>query len=104
MDGDDAGAVSGDRQCDHASPERLLPWALVTPALAWTLIFFVLPFIAMAVSSMTDLSGGGWTFGNYRTVFRQPDLSAGDGELAGGDGDRNHRVGPARLSLCLDSG
>ncbi|TIR44452.1 MAG: ABC transporter permease, partial [Mesorhizobium sp.] len=24
---------------------RALPWALVTPALAWTLLFFVLPFV-----------------------------------------------------------
>ena len=29
-----------------------MPWALVTPALGWTLVFFVLPFIAMAVSSL----------------------------------------------------
>ncbi|TKB23008.1 MAG: ABC transporter permease, partial [Mesorhizobium sp.] len=33
--------------------ERALPWALVTPALGWTLLFFVLPFVAMAVSSLT---------------------------------------------------
>ena len=30
-------------------PGRRLPWALVTPALLWTLLFFVLPFVAMAV-------------------------------------------------------
>ncbi len=54
------------------SSQRLLPWALVTPALAWTLIFFVVPFIAMAVLSMTDLAGGGWTFGNYRQFVANP--------------------------------
>ena len=49
-----------------------MPWALVTPALGWTLVFFVLPFIAMAVSSMTSLSGGGWTFANYGQFFSNP--------------------------------
>src|SRR5687768_18442027 len=54
------------------SSQRLLPWALVTPALGWILIFFVLPFIAMAVSSLTDLGAGGWTFGNYGQFFANP--------------------------------
>ena len=40
-----------------SSPGRLLPWALVTPALAWTLVFFVLPFIAMAVLSLLEHGG-----------------------------------------------
>ena len=31
---------------------RALPWALVTPALGWTLLFFVLPFVAMGFSSL----------------------------------------------------
>ena len=53
------------------SMQRLLPWALVTPALAWTLFFFVLPFIAMAVSSGTDVSGG-WGVGNYEQFFANP--------------------------------
>ena len=53
------------------STQRLLPWALVTPALAWTLFFFVLPFIAMAVSSGTDVSGG-WGVGNYEQFFANP--------------------------------
>jgi spermidine/putrescine transport system permease protein len=53
------------------STQRLLPWALVTPALAWTLFFFVLPFIAMAVSSGTDVSGG-WGLGNYEQFFANP--------------------------------
>ena len=72
MDGDDAGAVRRHRPLQRATSERLLPWALVTPALGWTLVFFVLPFIAMAVSSMTSLSGGGWTFGNYGQFFANP--------------------------------
>jgi len=53
------------------STQRLLPWALVTPAIAWTLFFFVLPFIAMAVSSGTDVSGG-WGLGNYEQFFANP--------------------------------
>ena len=48
------------------TPGRLLPWALVTPALAWTLVFFVLPFIAMAVLSLLEHEGGAATLENYR--------------------------------------
>jgi spermidine/putrescine transport system permease protein len=54
------------------SSQRLLPWALVTPALGWTLVFFVLPFIAMALSSLTELTEGGWTVGNYGQFFANP--------------------------------
>ncbi len=62
--------------------QRLLPWALVTPALGWTLVFFVLPFIAMAVSSLTELTGRRMDSQQLWTVLRQPDLPASDGELA----------------------
>ncbi len=48
---------------------RALPWALVTPALAWTLLFFVLPFIAMGFSSLTAHEGGGLTLANYSQFF-----------------------------------
>lgn len=51
---------------------RALPWALVTPALAWTLLFFVLPFIAMGFSSLTAHEGGGFTFANYSQFFSDP--------------------------------
>ncbi|RVC62156.1 MAG: ABC transporter permease [Mesorhizobium sp.] len=51
---------------------RALPWALVTPALGWTLAFFVLPFIAMGLSSLTAHEGGGFTLGNYSQFFTDP--------------------------------
>ena len=49
----------------------MLPWALVSPALLWTLVFFVLPFIAMALVSLTAMEGG-FTFGNYAQFFTNP--------------------------------
>ncbi|RUY36945.1 ABC transporter permease [Mesorhizobium sp. M7A.F.Ca.CA.002.07.1.1] len=49
-----------------------LPWALVTPALGWTLLFFVLPFIAMGFSSLTAHEGGGFTLSNYSQFFTNP--------------------------------
>ena len=45
--------------------ERALAWSLVSPALAWTLVFFVLPLAAMAVVSLTSLETGAFGFGNY---------------------------------------
>ena len=51
---------------------RALPWALVTPALGWTLLFFVLPFIAMGLSSLTAHEGGGFTLSNYSQFFTNP--------------------------------
>ena len=51
---------------------RALPWALVTPALGWTLLFFVLPFIAMAALSFTAHQGGGATLDNYVQFFANP--------------------------------
>jgi spermidine/putrescine transport system permease protein len=51
---------------------RALPWALVTPALGWTLLFFVLPFIAMGLSSLTAHEGGGFTLANYSQFFTNP--------------------------------
>ncbi|MER8521253.1 ABC transporter permease [Mesorhizobium sp. M0644] len=55
-----------------ANSGRALPWALVTPALGWTLLFFVLPFVAMAVSSLTAHEGGGFTLSNYSQFFANP--------------------------------
>ena len=46
-------------------------WALVSPALLWTLAFFVLPFIAMAVVSLTAHESGGFTLRQLRPVLRQ---------------------------------
>ncbi|MGO4838770.1 ABC transporter permease, partial [Rhizobiaceae sp. 2RAB30] len=51
---------------------RLAQWALVTPALAWTLLFFVLPFVAMVAVSLTAHDGGGFTLGNYSGFFTNP--------------------------------
>lgn len=50
---------------------RLLPWALVTPALLWTLLFFLLPFAAMAFISLTTMEGG-FTLANYQQFFANP--------------------------------
>lgn len=51
---------------------RALPWALVTPALCWTLLFFVLPFAAMAIVSLSDHATGEATVGNYAQFFANP--------------------------------
>lgn len=57
---------------NESTPGRLLPWALVTPALLWTLVFFVLPFVAMAVLSLLEQGGGATTLENYRQFFYNP--------------------------------
>ncbi|MBZ9993459.1 ABC transporter permease [Mesorhizobium sp. BH1-1-4] len=49
-----------------------LPWALVTPALGWTLLFFVLPFVAMGLSSFTAHEGGAATLSNYSQFLANP--------------------------------
>ncbi|TIU47292.1 MAG: ABC transporter permease [Mesorhizobium sp.] len=51
---------------------RALPWALVTPALGWTLLFFVLPFVAMGFSSLTSHENDGFTLANYSQFFTNP--------------------------------
>ena len=48
---------------------RVMPWALVTPALGWTLVFFVLPFVAMGLMSLTAHEDGGFTLANYAQFF-----------------------------------
>lgn len=48
-----------------------LPWLLVTPALAWTLLFFVLPFVVMAALSLRAADGG-VTLDAYRQFFDNP--------------------------------
>jgi len=52
--------------------DTTLPWALVTPALAFTLAFFVLPFLAMAAVSLTAHEGGALTLDNYAQFFTNP--------------------------------
>src|SRR5215510_14631380 len=50
---------------------RALPWLMTGPALFWTLAFFVLPFIAMAVVSVSSPEGG-YSLGNYQQFFSNP--------------------------------
>lgn len=41
----------------------------MTPALAFTLVFFIVPFVAMAVMSLTVKGSDGFTFANYAQFF-----------------------------------
>lgn len=52
--------------------DRALPWVLVTPALLWTLLFFVAPFVAMAVLSLSFQTSDGLTISNYTQFFTNP--------------------------------
>jgi spermidine/putrescine transport system permease protein len=45
---------------------------LVTPALLWTLLFFVAPFVAMALLSLNFQAEGGMTVANYSQFFSNP--------------------------------
>jgi spermidine/putrescine transport system permease protein len=54
----------------QASSSRI-GWASVTPALLWTLVFFVVPFVAMAVMSLTQ-KGGGFSLAAYQQFFENP--------------------------------
>jgi spermidine/putrescine transport system permease protein len=49
-----------------------LPWVLVTPALLWTLLFFVAPFVAMALLSLNYQASDGLTISNYTQFFTNP--------------------------------
>ncbi len=71
MDRDVAGKITTAVKKTPRSSE-LLPWALVTPALMWTLLFFVLPFLGMGLMSLTQQSGGGLTLSNYTQFFTNP--------------------------------
>ena len=52
--------------------DRALPWVLVTPALLWTLLFFVAPLAAMALLSLNFGSGGGLEISNFTQFFTNP--------------------------------
>lgn len=52
--------------------DRALPWVLVTPALLWTLLFFVAPFVAMALLSLNFQAPNGLTVSNYTQFFTNP--------------------------------
>lgn len=55
---------------NQASTSRI-GWASVTPALLWTLVFFVVPFVAMAVMSLTQKDGG-FSLAAYQQFFTNP--------------------------------
>jgi spermidine/putrescine transport system permease protein len=52
--------------------DRALPWVLVTPALLWTLLFFVVPFVAMALLSLNFQGSEGVSISNYPQFFVNP--------------------------------
>jgi spermidine/putrescine transport system permease protein len=54
-----------------AAASSRIGWASVTPALLWTLVFFVVPFIAMAVMSLSQKDGG-WSLAAYAQFFANP--------------------------------
>ena len=54
----------------QASTSRI-GWASVTPSLLWTLVFFVVPFVAMAVMSLTQKEGG-FSLAAYAQFFQNP--------------------------------
>ena len=49
-----------------------IAWASVTPALLWTLAFFVVPFAAMAVMSLHPKPGEGVSLAAYTQFFANP--------------------------------
>lgn len=55
--------------------------ALVAPALLWTVAFFVIPFAAMALLSLSHMEGRsivpGPDLGNYIKIFSEPSLRRG---------------------------
>lgn len=47
-------------------------WASVSPALGWTLTFFVLPFLAMVAISFFPKDGSGFSLAAYAQFFSSP--------------------------------
>jgi spermidine/putrescine transport system permease protein len=47
-------------------------WFAVLPALAWTLLFFVAPFLGMAAMSLVSWQTGSWGLENYTQFFANP--------------------------------
>jgi spermidine/putrescine transport system permease protein len=60
----------------HARGRRLGPWPFIAPALAYTALFFAIPFVVMAVVSLWTLSGSVLDttlgFQNYIRFFTTP--------------------------------
>ena len=44
----------------------------VTPALLWTICFFVVPFAGMVAISLVAKQQPGWSFANYTQFFTNP--------------------------------
>ena len=55
-----------------ASTQNRTGWASVTPAVLWTLVFFCVPFVAMAVASLYPKGADGLSFANYTQFFANP--------------------------------
>jgi spermidine/putrescine transport system permease protein len=47
-------------------------WASVSPALLWTLAFFVIPFVAMGLVSIYPADGSGPSLASYKQFFTDP--------------------------------
>ena len=55
-----------------AAGQTRIGWASVTPALLWTLVFFVVPFAAMGVASLLPEGASGLSLANYTQFFTNP--------------------------------
>ena len=44
-------------------------WLAVSPAILWTVLFFVLPFVAMALKSLWPQGSAGWSIADYQQFF-----------------------------------
>jgi len=55
-----------------SNTSQRIGWASVTPALAWTLAFFAVPFFAMAVVSLSPRGAEGWSLAAYAQFFTNP--------------------------------
>ncbi len=47
-------------------------WTSVAPAVVWTLAFFAIPFVAMAISSLYPKGSNGFSLANYTQFFTNP--------------------------------
>ena len=54
------------------APQTRVAWASVSPALGWTLVFFVLPFVFMVSFSFFPQDGSGFSLAAYAQFFNSP--------------------------------
>jgi spermidine/putrescine transport system permease protein len=59
-------------QAQPAMQHRPMPWALVTPALGFTLLFFAVPFALMGWTSLLDMDNAWAGLANYQQFFANP--------------------------------